>query len=734
MIQTLMAVATSAAILAAMRDVAQAPPPAPVTVPHQAPSVEPRPPVAPVRPVSENYFAQTVVDPYRWMEKPDNPELAAWMKGQDQYTRSVLVQIPGRDRIAARVRQLDNAGTSVGAVMRMAGRYFYYKVTPDWNNRKLYMRIGIRGRETLLVDPETLTAVGRHYSIDYYSPSWDGRYVVCGLSPGGSEESVLDVVDTRSGRMLGEKISRTQFASVSWRSDNRSFFYTRLPVVAAGASPSESYRRARVYLHRLGADPAGENAVFGFGVDPAIPLSEDDFPFVYEVPGSPWVIGAMTHGVQNEMSMWVSRKGRMAPGSWKKIIGADDAVTDFGIRGDALYLLTHKNAPHFKITRTSLQRSNPAGASVVVPASSGVITAMALTSDALYVRKLEGGLGRLWRKAFSSARATRISTPFDGAIGALYANPEESGALILMASWTQSPQWLAFAPSTGKLSNTGLYPPSPVDFSSITSEEVQARSADGTMIPLSIVRKKDFAFDGSHPTWLMGYGAYGLTIDPTFSPTRLTMLERGAVLAFAHVRGGGEFGEEWHRGGMQSTKMNTIADFIACAEYLIEHKYTAAAHLAGEGASAGGITIGGAITKRPELFAAALIRVGDTNALRSEVMPSGPSNIPEFGTFTTEEGFKSLYAMDAYQHVVDGTPYPAVLLTTGVNDPRVAPWQAAKMAARLQAATSSGRPILLRIDYDAGHGMGSTKSQRDEELADIDAFLLWQLGDPEFQP
>jgi prolyl oligopeptidase len=279
-----------------------------------------------------------------------------------------------------------------------------------------------------------------------------------------------------------------------------------------------------------------------------------------------------------------------------------------------------------------------------------------------------------------------------------------------------------------------LVPPSPVDFSQIESEEVKCKSADGTMVPLSIIHKRGMALDGSHPTWLSGYGAYGITYDPSFQPTWLAFLEKGGIYAVAHVRGGGEYGEDWHQGGQKLTKQHTIDDFLAGAEYLVEHKYTSAAHLAGEGTSAGGITIGGAITQRPDLFGAALIRVGDSDSLRSETMASGPANIPEFGTVKDADGFKALYAMDAYQHVKADTRYPAVLLSTGVNDPRVAPWQAAKMTARLQASSSSDKPILLRVDYDAGHGIGSTKSQRDSERADDVAFLLWQLGVSGYAP
>jgi prolyl oligopeptidase len=315
----------------------------------------------------------------------------------------------------------------------------------------------------------------------------------------------------------------------------------------------------------------------------------------------------------------------------------------------------------------------------------------------------------------------------------MFTHPSEAGAWLELTSWTKSPLWYALS-ANGTAHDTHIVPPSPVDFSKIESEEVKAKSADGTIVPLSIIHQKGIVTDGSRPTWLEGYGSYGITLDPTFRPTMLAFLEQGGIFAVAHVRGGGEYGEDWHNDGRLLTKQHTIDDFLACAQYLIDNKYTLTTKLAGEGTSAGGITIGGAITQRPDLFAAALIRVGDSDTLRSELMESGPANIPEFGTVKQPEGFKALLAMDAYQHVKANTAYPAVLLTTGVNDPRVAPWQAAKMTARLQASTNSGKPVLMRVDYDAGHGMGSTKSQRDAEFADEVAFLFWQFGLPAFQP
>jgi prolyl oligopeptidase len=419
---------------------------------------------------------------------------------------------------------------------------------------------------------------------------------------------------------------------------------------------------------------------------------------------------------------------------WKKVADQSDEVTGFDVHEDQIYLLSHKGASRFKVLRLSLGAPELADAQVVVPASEVVVTGISAATDALYIQDLDGGIGRLRRLPYTGGSVQPVKLPFDGAIQSLVTSPTTAGAWLELTSWTKSPLWYALDSQTGKLTDTALVPPSPVDFSQIESEEVKCKSADGTTVPLSIIHKRGMALDGSHPTWLSGYGAYGITYDPSFQPTWLAFLEKGGIYAVAHVRGGGEYGEDWHQGGQKLTKQHTIDDFLAGAEYLVEHKYTSAAHLAGEGTSAGGITIGGAITQRPDLFGAALIRVGDSDSLRSETMASGPANIPEFGTVKDADGFKALFAMDAYQHVKADTRYPAVLLSTGVNDPRVAPWQAAKMTARLQASTSSNKPILLRVDYDAGHGIGSTKSQRDSERADDVAFLLWQLGVSGYAP
>jgi len=698
-------------------------------------SAQAPPPKAPVHDVTDDYFGQKVVDPYRWMEDTGSAEFASWLKAQNDYTRAVLAKIPGRAALADRIKALDDAGPTVSSVQWADGHYFYFRTDPGSDNRRLFVKDRLDASERLLLDTEKQSTKEKHYSIDYFTPSLDGRYVAAGVSAGGSENSVLKVIETATARQLPDRIDRAEFGGVSWRRDGKSFFYTRLAKLAPDAPPTDKYLKSQVFLHTLGSNPDGEPAVFGFGVSDSVAVAPADFSFVLQSTASPWIIGVVAHGVQNELTLYTapmeSVRGTSTP--WRRFADVEDAVTGVDLHGDTAYLLSHKDASRFQVLTVDLARPGNAPA-VMVPASDAVIRNLGVAKDALYLQDLDAGMGRLRRVPFGGGPPEIVALPFPGAIQGFATDPRLDGPIVEITSWTESPRWYSYSAAEHRLLDTKLVPRSPVDFSGIESVEVKARSADGTMVPLSIVFRKGLARDGSHPTYLTGYGAYGLTLDPSFTPTTLAWLERGGVLAIAHVRGGGEYGEDWHRAGMLATKPHTIDDFIACGEYLVENKYTAPARLSGQGTSAGGVTIGGAITRRPDLFGAALIRVGDTDSLRSETMESGPANIPEFGTVKTEEGFKALWAMDAYQHVKDHTAYPGILLTTGANDPRVAPWQAAKMTARLQAATSSGKPILLRVDYDAGHGMGSTKTQLDEQRADEYAFLLWQLGEPGFQP
>ncbi|MBV8374503.1 MAG: S9 family peptidase [Candidatus Eremiobacteraeota bacterium] len=700
----------------------------------------PAPPaLPPAHPVSETYYGTTVTDPYRYFEDMQNPTTVQFFKEQNAYTRAVLDRLGPRQQLFERIKALDNAGTIVSDVTIDGQYYFYEKIRPGENSSKLYMSNADASGEKLLVDPDKLAAGGKHYTINYFLPSLDGKYVAYGISEGGSEASVIHVVDTTTGETLPDAIDRAYFVgATSWLPDGKSFYYIRFPKLAPGEPETDKETRAVNYLHVLGRDPDRDVPVFGYGVESSVKFAATDFPIVSYSPASPYVLGIVAHGVKNEVTIYAAPASAVTSANvpWKLVATDDDDVTGFDLKGSTIYLLTHRDAPTFKVIATSLVSPNLSTAKVFVPATKKIVEQISVAQDGLYLRSREGGFGRIAKIALSEdgtpGAATNIALPYDGAVNLLTTDPRVAGATFGLTAWTHSLLYYAVSPN-GSLSDTHLKPLSPVDESAYTSSEVQARSADGTLVPMSLIYEKYLKLDGSHPVDMEGYGAYGITEQPSFSTTRVAWMERGGVVAICHVRGGGWFGEDWHEAGMIATKPHTWEDFIACGQWLIQHRYTSRAHLAGEGTSAGGITIGRAITSRPNLFAAALDVVGVSDALRAEFSPNGPPNIPEFGTVKNEEGFHALYAMDAYQHVVNGTAYPAVMLITGFNDPRVPSWELAKFTARLQQASSSGRPILLRVDYDAGHGfLASSRAQSEQLLTDEYAFLLWQCGDPAF--
>jgi prolyl oligopeptidase len=470
-------------------------------------------------------------------------------------------------------------------------------------------------------------------------------------------------------------------------------------------------------------------------------LEETDFPSIVLTPGSQFAIAKIKHGDSNDMTLYVASQADLATPreKWQRICDASQQVTDFAVKEDSLYLLTAQGAPRFKVVRTSLVAPDLSRADIVVPPGETTLDSLVAAADALYVNTLDGPRGQVRRVPWGGqAAAGTVELP-EGFTSArvVAARPEVEGAWLECASWSQVRALRRFDAGTGELEDPGLAAAGKYDSpAGFVSTEVMVASHDGVRVPLSIVHRENVSLDGTHPLLLRGYGAYGLSQYVRYSPLQLAWLERGGIVAVAHVRGGGEFGKEWHLAGQKGTKPNTWKDFIACCEYLVKEKYTSPGRLAGHGGSAGGILIGRAITERPELFGAALIEVGDLDALRMETTTNGVPNIQEFGSVASKEGFNALLAMSSYHHVQDGTRYPAVLLSHGINDHRVEPWMSAKMAARLQAATASGKPVLLRIDYAAGHGasFGATKEQALAQLADQWSFLLWQYGDTAFQP
>jgi prolyl oligopeptidase len=518
--------------------------------------------------------------------------------------------------------------------------------------------------------------------------------------------------------------------------DGKSFYHLRLNRNPPGAPPADRYKNMRLWLHALGSDAGKDKLILGPGASSRVPVAPTEQAFVIVRPGSRHAVAMVVADVEREVTLYSAPLDSVGKAGtpWKKICGVEDKVTDFAVKGDDIYLMTYAASPRFSVVRTGLSKPDIRSAATVVAPSDQVLFGIAAARDGLYFEARDGAVKRLKRLAWDGREATEVVFPVEGAASLLSATPAADGAMVSLRAWTRATEIFA-VDAAGKATNTGLQPLGKFGApEGIVATEVKVKSHDGALVPLSIIHRRDVKLDGSNPTLLYGYGAYGITEEPGFTPRRLAWLEKGGVYAVANVRGSGVYGKDWHKGGFKATKPNTWKDFIACAEYLVAQKYTSTAKLGILGGSAGGILIGRAITERPDLFGAAIAAVGVLDAVRTETEANGVLNVPEFGTIKKEEEFRAILAMSSYHHVKDGTRYPAVMIVHGVNDPRVAVWQSTKFAARMMAASSSGKPVLLNLDYESGHGIGDTKAQRQKQTAEIYSFLLWQAGDPQFQP
>ncbi len=698
------------------------------------------PPVARVEAVSETLWGETIVDPYRWMESSKDRDWEPFMKGWAAYTRSVLDAIPGRRALAERIGKLSGDLPVANAPQSASGRLFYEMRPAGASQFNLYMRdAGPAGTERLLIDPGTMKGEGgAHMSLDWWVPSPDGRYVVHGLSAAGSEDSVARILDVNSGQLLPERIDRTQYASPSWLPDSSGFFYLRL---AAGSKPGspERYLDTVSWLHRLRTEPETDIQILARGLFAQVPVERNEFPGVAADASSAHVLAGVFGGVRRENPLYTARLADVLAGApqWKRVCGVEDEVTGFAFRADELFLLSTLDAPNGRVLRTSLSAPDLAKAAVSVPEGAAALEAIAVAKDGLYLRDMDGGYSSL-RRLGNDGSVVPIALPFEGSIEAFTASTDEDGLWFAGTSWLL-PQSVFRVNAKQVVQRVPLAPAAVIDTSGFEAIRSVVIARDGTQVPLSIIARKGLKRNGRNPTLVNAYGSYQISYNPYFNARGIAFVEQGGVLAFAHVRGGGEYGKRWWRSGQKLSKPNTWRDLIDACEALVKQGWTSARHLAIQGGSAGGITVGRALTERPELFAAVISNVGVSNALRAEFSPNGPPNIDEFGTVTERGGFLGLKQMDALQAVRDGVRYPAVLLTTGMTDPRVEPWQVAKMAARLQAVGATRRandrnPVLLRVEFDAGHGLGSTREQSDAERADEYSFVLWRTGHPGFQP
>ena len=687
------------------------------------------PPAAPVKPVTETLWGQKVTDDYRYMEALD-PATIGWMKAQGAYTRSVLDGIKPLANLKAEVAKFSASFGLVQSYVRFGGRAFYEERAPGSDNFDLIVSDGAGTRK--LVDVAALRAAngGKPYAINYFLASPDGGKVAVGISEGGSEDAVLSVYDAVGGNVIAGPVDRAQFGATSWSDDSKILYFIRLKQLEATAPPTDKYKYATADAWDLKSEPV---ALLGAGVGHGPEFLPAEFPAIAISVGAPIATALSINGVQNELAMWTAPAAKLRDPNvaWSKFISRDDAVTAADMRGSDIFLLSHHDAPTFKVLSVSAGRPLASAKELVPARPDRVIEGIHAASDALYVLARHGAYSQLLRIPTGTTSVEEVALPFEGHVDEAFSDPRVAGVTIKLSSWVVPSGLYAYRPADKSFSDLKIGAHGDIASSEYRVSDLNAKAQDGVMVPLSLVQPKGAT--GAQITILEAYGSYGISELADFSVRRAAAVRQGITYGVCHVRGGGELGEAWRLGGKGANKHNTWGDLIACGEYVIARGVTTKDKLFIIGGSAGGITMGRSLTERPDLFAGVIDLVPAGNTLRSEFSPNGPPNIPEFGTVTTAGGFKNLYEMDTIRHVKKGTQYPAVLVATGLNDPRVSPWEPAQVAAALQAS-GTAKPVLLRIDEEAGHGVGSTKTQTDALTADWIAFVFWRAGSPEWQP
>lgn len=677
------------------------------------------PPASAKHQVTDEFWGAKVTEDYRWLENFDDPVVKSWNAAQNSYTRAFLDSLPIRSTLEQRLTEIfSNSSPRYSSLMYVGGRIFAIKNQPPKEQSFLIAMKSANELKTehVIIDPNILDP-GGSIAIDFYVPSLDGRYVAVSLSEDGSELGSVHVYKVEDSSSLPDLVPRvngpTAGGSVAWNADGSGFYYTRYP--HEGERPEDDLDfYQQVFYHKLGTSSDDDTYIIG-----------REFPKIAEIElkssdDGNYLLAIVSNGDGGEYAHYLMNQS----GKWSKVTEFSDKISDaeFG-HDNALYLLSHRDASRGKILRLPLSNPLLISASVVVAPSEAVIEGFEPTANLLYVRELADCAAQIRYFDFQgNLKGTVPVKPMSSVWTLRHIGGNE--ILFFSESYVDPECWYLFNPITGKVSETALKVKPSVDFSDAEVRRVFAKSKDGTMIPMAIVMKKGTILDSQNPTLLGGYGGYGISTTPSFNSTLRIWLDGGGVFAEASIRGGGEYGEDWHLAGNLTKKQNVFDDFIGCAEYLIEQKYTSPTKLAIEGGSNGGLLMGAAMIQHPELFRAVVSHVGMYDMLRAEVEPNGVFNITEFGTVKDLAQFKALYDYSPYHHVENGKAYPAVLFLTGDHDGRVDPSNSRKMTARMQEATGSGLPIYLRTSSGTGHGIGSGLSEIISADADLYAFLF----------
>ena len=692
----------------------------------------PKAPDTPKRPVTDEYNGVKVTDDYRWLENWDDPQTKRWSSDENARSRAYLDSLPMRAAVKERLRELINDTSPSYYDLQFRGGMLFamYYQPPEQQSKLVALRSADDSKSAKIIfDPNTANSK-ESLAVDFYVPSFDGKYVAAAVSGNGSEDSSGRVFEVATGKQLPDIVPRVNFAtaggSIDWKADGSGFYYARYPQ-GNERPPEDADFYQQVYFHKLGTDPKQDTYVIG-----------KDFPRIAEIQlhtseSGRWLVAEVANGDGGQFAHYVMD----TVGHWTQVTRFEDGIVSAQIGpDDALYLLSRKDAPRGRILKLSPPTQPLSQAKVLVEqsTSSGTeesgrasIASFVPASSGLFVTDVIGGPSRLRVFAEPGALATTIDPPVSTIRQVV---PVGGGDVLLrVSSFLEPSAWMRYDAQQKKLERTALFQTSSYKFDDAEVVRDFAISKDGTRVPINIIRRKGAKLDGSNPTLLSGYGGYGVNQSPYFlgSSGRI-WLDQGGVYVEANLRGGGEYGEQWHKAGNLTHKQNVFDDFIACAQYLIDHKYTSPEHLSILGGSNGGLLMGAAFTERPDLFRAVVSFVGIYDMLRVELDPNGAFNVTEFGTVKDPVQFRALYAYSPYHHVKDGAKYPAILFLTGENDHRVNPMESRKMTARLQAANASSHPILLRTSSNAGHGVGTALDEEIEQYADVFSFLFDQLG------
>lgn len=689
---------------------------------------------------SDTYFGINYKDPYRWLENLNAPEVNNWFKTQADYTNGFLSKLSGRNELIAEWKEIDKKQVvRINPIDFINGRLFYYKLSPGEKVNKLFYRDGLyNGAEHLLFDPLNYIK-GKTLSISGAEPSPDGKKIIITYQQGGSELNTMNIMDVATRKFIDTDIAPVFGAQ--WTHDGKAILYGTTKNFNSNSKDINFGLNSKTRLHIPGTKKESDKDFFSNESNPDLNIRPEEYPSAWVERFSKKYLFAGRSTVQAE-NFWYYAPISQINGkpNWKILCMPKDSLNgNLIFFDDEVFAISHNNAPFFKVLHTTLKNPDWNNAETIFDEKPGLtLLALTRTKDYLIANYTDGINGQIFKYNIHTKKQRKINLPYSGTAfvdGLPWDATKTNKGISIITSWNKLVTEFqvnldndAFSPS--QFNKPPIYPDA---YTKLVVKEVEVKGHDGAMIPLSIIYKEGTPLNGENVCMMESYGAYGSPMRPYFNKLYNSLAIKGIVIAIPHVRGGNEKGDAWYKAGFKTTKPNTWKDFISCAEYLIKNGYTSADKLAGTGTSAGGILITRAITERPDLFAAAVCNVGCANAMRQEFGANGPANTPEFGTVKDSVECKALFEMDGVQHVVKGTKYPAILGVGGYNDPRVMVWQPGKFVAAAQKASTSGRPVLLKINYDNGH-FTDDKDVTYANFADQYAFMMWQCGHPLFQP